>query len=213
MTKTKAKETERPWDAVVCDLDGVIRLWGTEMADAEREFDLDPGVLAGAAFEPGLLGAAVTGALSDEQWRARTGASLVGACGGLAKARALIARWSEKVGRADPEMVELIALLRRGGTPVVLLSNATTRLESDLRQLGLDGAFDAVVNTAREGVAKPDPEVFRIAAQRAGAKPERCVFVDDTAAHLAGADAVGMGTVRYVGAGPLRKELAPLLDG
>ena len=41
----------------------------------------------------------------------------------------------------------LTAVRRRA--PVVLVTNATTRLDADLARLALDGAFTAVVNSAR----------------------------------------------------------------
>ncbi|MFF3721723.1 HAD family hydrolase [Streptomyces erythrochromogenes] len=77
---------------------------------------------------------------------------------------------------------EVVALLRavREVAPVALVSNATTRLERDLDRQGLAGLADRVVNTARIGVAKPDPRVYRIAAERLGVAIERCLFVDDT---------------------------------
>ncbi|MFG2669294.1 hypothetical protein [Streptomyces sp. NPDC048445] len=64
-------------------------------------------------------------------------------------------------------MVALLASVREVAA-VALVSNATTRLELDLDRQGLSGVADAVVNTARIGVAKPDPRVYRIAAERVG---------------------------------------------
>ena len=46
--------------------------------------------------------------------------------------------------------------------------------------------------------AKPDPEVFLLAAQRLGVAPERCVGVDDALSGVAAARAAGM-TVAAVG--------------
>lgn len=45
------------------------------------------------------------------------------------------------------------------------MSNATTRLEDDIAAFGLTDAFDVVVDTARLGVANPDPRVFEAAAR------------------------------------------------
>ncbi|MFE6097326.1 hypothetical protein ACFQ7M_35900 [Streptomyces massasporeus] len=50
---------------------------------------------------------------------------------------------------------------------VALVSNGTT--EQGLALQGLDAVADTVVNTARIGVAKPDPRVYRIAAEWIGA--------------------------------------------
>jgi len=58
-------------------------------------------------------------------------------------------------------------------------------------------AFDQVVEAARLGVLKPDPEAFRLAAAEVGEPPERCLFVDDLAVNLDGAAAVGMATMLF----------------
>jgi len=58
-------------------------------------------------------------------------------------------------------------------------------------------AFDVVLEASRLGVAKPDPEAFRRAAQAIGERPERCLVVDDLEANLRGAAAVGMRTLLF----------------
>ncbi|GAA3070194.1 HAD-IA family hydrolase [Pseudonocardia yunnanensis] len=54
--------------------------------------------------------------------------------------------------------------------------------------------FDTIVEAAALGVFKPEPEAFRMAADALGEDPRRCLFVDDLAANLGGAAAVGMRT-------------------
>lgn len=119
--------------------------------------------------------------------------------------------WSGLTGRVDTDVVELLAVLRTR-VPVVLDSNATTRLEAYLAAIGLDEAFDAVINTARTGAAEPDRRVFDIAAQQVGAELKRCLFVDDTAGHVTAAQAAGATGVRYLAIGQLRAAVAPLLN-
>ncbi|KOG61220.1 hydrolase [Streptomyces griseoflavus] len=200
-----------PYDAVLCDFDGVVNLWDPDgMAALDRSWGLAEGTLAAVAFEAGLLEAAVTGHLSDEQWRRRVADGLAPACGSAGRARDLVAAWSALTGRVDTEVVALLAALR-GTVPVVLVSNATTRLEAYLAAVGLAEAFDAVVSSARIGVAKPDPRVFTTAAGRAGAEPHRCLFVDDSPGNVTAARAVGMAGLHYRHIGQLRDAVAPLL--
>jgi len=52
--------------------------------------------------------------------------------------------------------------------------------------------FDAVLEATKLGVLKPDPAAFTAAAAALGEDPRRCLFVDDLAANLDGARAVGM---------------------
>ena len=196
-----------PFDAVLCDFDGVVHVWDPDgMTALDRAWGLAEGTLAGAAFEGGSLRAAVTGQLGDAEWRSRIADDLASVCGSAERARELVAAWSALTGRVDPDVMELLTEVRHT-VPVVLLSNATTRLESYLGEIGLSEAFDAVVNTARVGVAKPDPRVFELAAGRVGADPKRCLFVDDTAGHVAAAEATGMTGLHYDGVDRLRAAL------
>ncbi|WP_335970284.1 MULTISPECIES: HAD-IA family hydrolase [Streptomycetaceae] len=196
------------YDAVLCDFDGVVHLWPPDsMTSLDLARGLPEGTLAAAAFRPALLQLAVTGAITDEEWRARVAADLAGVCGSRPAATAMVAEWTARTGSVDPEMLALLAAVRARGVPVVLVSNATTRLESYLAAAGVADAFDAVLNTARLGAAKPDPRVFAAAADLAGADPRRCLFVDDTAGHVAAAEAAGMRGVRYDGVAGLRAAL------
>jgi putative hydrolase of the HAD superfamily len=200
----------RPFDALLCDLDGVQRLWDEEgVAHLDRACGLPEGTLAGAAFRPERLLPAVTGGVTDEEWRAAVAEDLA-AEWGQAATRALMARWDAARGRVDEEVRGLLAAARPH-VPVVLVSNATSRLEADLARLGLADALDHVVNTSRLGVAKPDPRVFAAAAETAGAQMSRCLFVDDTEGNVTAARAAGMTGLHYRGARQLREALAPLI--
>ncbi|MFF8532043.1 HAD-IA family hydrolase [Streptomyces sp. SAS_267] len=66
-----------------------------------------------------------------------------------------------------------------------------------------------MVNTARIGIAKPDPRVYRIAAERVGATTERCLFVDDIAANVTAARETGMTGLHYRRIDDLRTVLPP----
>ena len=44
---------------------------------------------------------------------------------------------------------------------------------------------------------KPQPEIYRLAAERLEVAPEECVFVDDLRENCEGAEAVGMTAVRH----------------
>jgi beta-phosphoglucomutase len=52
--------------------------------------------------------------------------------------------------------------------------------------------FDAVVDGNRTSRAKPDPEVFLLAARDLGVDPASCVVFDDAEAGLQAARAAGM---------------------
>jgi HAD superfamily hydrolase (TIGR01509 family) len=70
-------------------------------------------------------------------------------------------------------------------------------LRGRLRELAIHDLFDAVVSSAEEGLAKPEAEIYRRAAERIGLSPEACVFVDDAEANVRAAEAVGMRGIVY----------------
>jgi putative hydrolase of the HAD superfamily len=107
----------------------------------------------------------------------------------------------------DTSVVSLLRKARRMAS-VVLVSNATTRLERDLERQGLGDLADVVVNTARIGYAKPDPRVYVNAAQRVSAPVDQCLFIDDTAANVAAAQNIGMPAIHYRQFSDLRDALA-----
>lgn len=198
--------------AVLCDLDGVLRLWDDAVtADLERAYGIAPGTLASVAYDPERLTPAVTGTVSDTEWRLGVAAALVDDLGSTDRAAAFVADWSSPLGVVDEEVRDLLAAVRHRGARVVLVSNATTRLETDLSVLGLHAEVDAVVSSARVGAAKPDKDFYLRAAEAADVPAEHCLFVDDTEAYLAPARALGMAVHHYRDAEGLRDALAPVL--
>ncbi|WP_017572943.1 HAD-IA family hydrolase [Nocardiopsis halotolerans] len=188
-----------PYGAVLCDIDGVLRLWPTDaMPGVDRAYGLPEGALAATAFHPDRLLPAITGRVSDEEWREGIALALADRCGGWERARALVADWTAISGAVNQEMAALLTAVSRH-VPVVLVSNATTRLESDLAALGLDGIALHVVNSSRVGVAKPDPEIYRIARERSGVPVDASVlFVDDTPRNVTAAEEAGL-VARFFG--------------
>jgi HAD superfamily hydrolase (TIGR01549 family) len=72
-----------------------------------------------------------------------------------------------------------LALLRRRGLRIVVVSNANGTLRAHLDRLGLTSRFDVVLDSADEGVEKPDPRFFEIALEKSGARKETTIHVGD----------------------------------
>jgi putative hydrolase of the HAD superfamily len=203
-------DTDTGVEAVLCDLDGVLRLWDPEIvARAERRYGVPEGTLAATAFAPELLQPALTGAVSDDEWRRNIAVALLPEHG-IDVVADLVADWSEPFGSVDPDVRALLAEVRASGVRVAIASNATTRLEADLAALGLAGDVDAVVSSARLGVAKPEPTFYFAAAKMVDTEAERCLFVDDTQLHVDVAKAVGMYGFHYTDVAALRAEFERL---
>ena len=197
----------RDIQALIVDLDGVIRHWDTEhFVETAESFGLRAEELAAIAFEKELLDAGMTGTLSFEDWADLIGHRIAAqhGCDAAAVTQAFKdLRWS-----VDDEVVALLREVR-AASPVklALFSNASTRLEEDLASRDLHLEFDVVFNSARLGLAKPDPEAFRTVARQLGVPPEVCLFVDDTVVNVEGAREAKMNAEAYVDVRTLRSLL------
>ncbi len=87
----------------------------------------------------------------------------------------------------QPGTREGIQEIRRRGYVVGVVSNADGSVERLLNEQGFSGHFDFVLDSARVGVQKPDPRIFRLACERAGVPPSLAVYVGD----VPGVDVLG----------------------
>lgn len=58
--------------------------------------------------------------------------------------------------------------------------------------------FDEVVESSKEGIRKPDPQIYLTACQRLGVEPSDAVFLDDLGINLKPARALGMQTIKVL---------------
>lgn len=91
---------------LLCDFDGVAQhLWDPDgMTSLDRAWSLAEGTLVGAAFDDEILQAAITGRVSDEQWRCQGARALTPACGSSERARDLAEAWSALTGRVNSDV-------------------------------------------------------------------------------------------------------------
>jgi epoxide hydrolase-like predicted phosphatase len=86
-------------------------------------------------------------------------------------------------------MIDLLERAPELGIPTALISNSWVmeHYTEEIREL-----FDVVVISAEVGLHKPQPEIYRLAAEQLGVEPRDCIFVDDLRENVEGAEAVGM---------------------
>lgn len=196
-----------PFDAVLCDVDNVIRFYDlSRLARLERLAGLAEGTTTRVAYAPETDLPLLLGRIGKEEWVETVVRGLVGEVS-EPQARELGTALAEAPFRADDVVVTMLRRIREQ-MPLVLVTNATLELESDLESLGLSDLADHVVSSARVGVAKPDREIYEIAAERAETDIERCLFVDDRLENIDAAVALGMTGVHYRGPEDLREALA-----
>ena len=193
-------------NVILTDLDGVIRIWSPEIhLKAERATGLPEESILGTAFSDDLLPLVITGQISDDEWRRRI-ADLLSKDFSEANAERAVELWSASPGEVDTEVLGILRACREKAK-LVLISNATSRLPSDLGQLGIAEDFDYIINSSEVGFAKPDPNIYFAALNTVGANPEQALFIDDNAGHVAAATRLGIAGHTYVGADALRHKL------
>jgi epoxide hydrolase-like predicted phosphatase len=139
-----------------------------------------------------LVQAVETGRLDTEEFDRRLAVALSEGIDPPLDPAGLTARLLEQL-RPDDEMRGAVIQARKHELLTGLISNTWgMRPPADI-----DGMFDAVVLSGREGVRKPEPEIYLLAARRLGVRPQTCVFVDDVPVNVEGARAVGMAGVLH----------------
>lgn len=111
--------------------------------------------------------------------------------------------------RPDGAMVAAVGRAKRSGIRTGLISNSWGPDRYDRESF--PELFDGVVISGEVGLRKPEPEIFRVGAERIALSPEQCVFVDDLRENCAGAEAVGMTAVLHRGAEDTLPRLERLL--
>jgi 2-haloacid dehalogenase len=117
-------------------------------------------------------------------------------------------RWPEMLGGSFPDTVELLEELSQMDLPLYALTNWSHETFPVARQrFPFLDLFDGIVVSGEERLLKPDPALYRRLLERFHIQPESALFIDDVAANVEGAQAVGMHAVHFAGAEELRASL------
>ncbi|GMG83376.1 HAD family phosphatase [Paralimibaculum aggregatum] len=102
--------------------------------------------------------------------------------------------WHRAVPGPVDGMEQLLDTLDARGVARHAITNFSVErwIECQARFPFLANGFGVTVVSGRERMVKPDPRIYRLMLTRAGLAPEDCIFVDDSAANVATARAVGM---------------------
>ena len=93
------------------------------------------------------------------------------------------------------ETPTVLRALRERGVAIAILSNVGVDPRPVLARTGLTGLYDVEVFSFEEGVVKPDPAIFALAAQRLGLAPHELLMVGDTVDDDGAAAHLGMRTL------------------
>ena len=90
-----------------------------------------------------------------------------------------------------PGAIELLSEVRAAGLPHALVTSSEPEIvDAVLSRLGA-GAFPVVVCAADVARAKPDPEIYLLAAAKLGVDPHDCIALEDSPNGVAAAEAAG----------------------
>jgi len=120
-------------------------------------------------------------------------------------------RWPEMFSGTIAQTESVIEDLAARGAPQFGLTNMS--VESWPGVQAMSPAFrhfrDTVVS-GEERVIKPDPRIYEIVLERTGLEPADLLFVDDSAANIAAADALGFHTHHFTDPAALRPAIERL---
>jgi len=108
-----------------------------------------------------------------------------------------------------PAMLEAIRRIRAQGLIAAAITNNWIAEEGSAGALG--HLFDLVVESAVEGIRKPDPRIYEAACARLGIAPGEAVFLDDIGTNLKTAKRLGMTTIKVTDPDAALAELEGML--
>jgi putative hydrolase of the HAD superfamily len=184
-----------PIRGLIFDFGGVITNMRWDVArDIEKRHELERNTLLRTLYDADDWRAVELGQGDIEAWREAAHQRLEEAAG--KKLPYLHEEWRQSWGL----IAENIALIKALRPPyrISILSNADSTLEERIeRTLKMRHLFDDVISSAVVGLAKPDPQIYRLAAERLSLPIEECLFIDDLDRNVEAARAVGMTAIHF----------------
>jgi len=184
----------------------VFRAWAEADGLELEELKVALAGMLGDETTAGPLHGLERGELSVAEFERRLASVLRRADGGEVVAAGLLSRAFATM-RPVEGMTGMVRRAKQHGIRTGLLSNSWG-LNYD--RTGWDQLFDVLVISGETGLRKPEPEIYLLAAERLGVRPEECVFVDDLAPNVRGAVAVGMVGVHHTALTSTVEELEAL---
>lgn len=119
------------------------------------------------------------------------------------------ARWDEMLAGEIAGSVAILEELAAAGYELHALTNwsAETFPIARPRFAFLD-RFGIILISGHERLVKPDERIFTLLLERIGHPAQRCIYIDDSAANLAAAAALGFDAIQFTAAPELRTALA-----
>lgn len=125
--------------------------------------------------------------------------------------RAYRDRWPETLGDALASTVAVLDGLHAAGYRLYALTNwSRETFPHALQRYPFLARFDGILVSGEEGMAKPDPAIYRRLLARYDVQAGRAVFIDDTVRNVEAAARLGLHALHFRDAQALREDLARL---
>lgn len=98
-----------------------------------------------------------------------------------------------------PGAEECVQQLHREGWPLYVLSNAGLWFPNFRYKIAAQDCFRGMMYSAAEKLLKPDVAIYQRFCEKFGLPAQECLFIDDRADNVAGAEAAGMTGYRFDG--------------
>jgi 2-haloacid dehalogenase len=123
--------------------------------------------------------------------------------------RAYRANFGQSLVGAIDDSVRILRELHAAGIPLYGLTNWSVELFPEARRrFDFLNLFEDIIVSGEEGLAKPDPAIFRVLQARIGHPLQGCVFVDDGPVNVAAARHAGLDAILFTDTGHLREDLS-----
>ncbi|GCL64797.1 HAD-IA family hydrolase [Pseudaquabacterium pictum] len=102
-------------------------------------------------------------------------------------------------GTIRPQMVQALRVLRGRLKIGLITNNVASPGAENADPTGRDAVlplFHHVIESAKLGLRKPDPQIYRLMCEALAVAPEHCVFLDDLGVNLKPARDMGMHTIK-----------------
>lgn len=191
--------------AVIWDWGGVCvnRITGIVSAKLQEKYDVDKAVIKKAYYEN--LDFYETGKMTGKEFWEKFGEII-----GINLTADDVMRIIKAAETPREEVIDFIKKMKPKYKLALLSDNNELMIKYIREKFEIENWFDVQVISFEEGVMKPHREIYEICLERLGLEAKECVFIDDNAENVAGAEAVGMKAIQYLEFEQVKKDLVEL---
>lgn len=116
-------------------------------------------------------------------------------------------RWTEMLGGPMQPTVTILDALAEKNLRLLALTNWSAETFPHVSHYPFFRHFEGVLVSGEEKLAKPDPAIFHLLAERYALNPAECLFIDDNADNIHTAESIGFQIVHFKNAEDLTMRL------